>query len=576
LPKLDLELIMVYFRQNRFSIGTGLVCLIVVDFLQLLIPRVIKSAVDRLTLLSVTPDQLVPDALSIVALAVAIGVFRYAWRWCLLGTSRKIEEGLRNQLFAHIQCLSAEYFDRTRTGDIMAHATNDLQQIRMATGMGLVALNDALVLGTAAIGFMAYIHIRLTLLVMIPMPVIVFGTRFFSRKMHQRYRQVQDSFSDLTEAVRERFTGIRIVKAFNLQADSMTAVQERSSQYVARNLELVKTTGAFFPMMVFLSNVSLAIVLYFGGRQTILADITPGDFVAFISYLGLLTWPMMAMGWVTNLIQRGKASLERIGKIINTRPAVQEPAHPRPVNHFSTAICFSQVGFTYPGAKTAALSSVDFQLKKGQTLGIVGPPGSGKSTLLGLLCRFYDVGSGQINIDGTDIRTLCLRDLRALISVVPQEPFLFSGTIRENILFGAPAASRKELERAVSQAALDQTIAHLPRGYETVVGERGVILSGGQKQRVALARALIAPREVLVFDDPISQVDAATGARIIETLRAQYTRRTVLVVSHRLAAVRFADWMLCMDRGRIVAQGTHDTLMASDTYYRRTAHLQQS
>ncbi len=575
MPRPGFDLIAPYFRQNRLSIGTGLICLIVVDFLQLMIPRVIKSVVDRLTLFSVTPDQLLPYALVIVALAGAIAVFRYAWRWCLLGTSRKIEEGLRNQLFAHIQSLSAEYFDQTRTGDIMAHATNDLLQIRMATGMGLVALNDAVVLGTAAIGFMAYINIRLTLLVMIPMPVIVFGTRFFSRRMHQRYHQVQGAFSDLTEAVRERITGIRIVKAFNLKAQSVAVVQQRSGQYVTRNLELVKTTGAFFPMMVFLSNVSLAIVLYFGGRQTILATITPGDFVAFISYLALLTWPMMAMGWVTNLMQRGKASLERIGKVFDTPPAVKEPAHPDSLKRFSTSIAFSQVDFTYPGAKSAALHRVDFQLNKGHTLGIVGPPGSGKSTLLGLLCRIYDVCSGQIRIDGIDIRALRLSELRALISVVPQEPFLFSGTIRENILFGHPAASRLELDRAVSRAALEQTIGQLPRGYETVVGERGVILSGGQKQRVALARALIRRRELLVLDDPISQVDAATGARILETLRVECSRSTVMVVSHRLSTVSFADWILCMDSGRIVSQGTHETLMASDTYFRRAAHLQQ-
>ncbi|MBW2678872.1 MAG: ABC transporter ATP-binding protein, partial [Deltaproteobacteria bacterium] len=307
-----LTLIKPYFIENRTVILLGFACLILVDFLQLTVPRIIKWVIDDLTAFNTSIRGLVVYAAYILVIGLLIGIFRYLWRRFLLGTSRRVEEGLRNRLFSHIQALSASYFDKTRTGDLMAHATNDIQQIRMATGMGLVAINDAVVLGAAAIGFMAWINLRLTAFVLIPMPFIVLGTRFFSKRMHHRYRAVQASFSNLTEGVRERFTGIRIIKAYNSEETEALKLDKISKQYVRENLKLVKITGLFFPMMLLFSNLSLAIVLYLGGRQTIVQDITPGDFVAFISYLGLLTWPMMALGWVTNLIQRGKASLERI------------------------------------------------------------------------------------------------------------------------------------------------------------------------------------------------------------------------------------------------------------------------
>ncbi|MCK5487681.1 MAG: ABC transporter ATP-binding protein, partial [Desulfobacterales bacterium] len=295
-----------YFKENRWKIAIGLLSLIIVDVLQLFIPRIIKWTVDGLTALQIDLGQLLIYAIYMAVIAVSIGAFRYVWRRCLLGTSRRVEEGLRNRLFAHIQILSASYFDRTQTGDLMAHATNDIQQVRMATGMGMVALNDAIVLGAAAIGFMLYINVTLTLFVLIPMPLITICARFFSKKMHRRYQSVQATFSDLTEVIRERFAGIRIIKAHNRKARETARVEAVSKEYIKENLGLVKIVGSFFPMMLLFANLSLAIVLYLGGRQTIAMTITPGDFVAFIAYLGLLTWPMMALGWVTNLIQRGR------------------------------------------------------------------------------------------------------------------------------------------------------------------------------------------------------------------------------------------------------------------------------
>ena len=576
----SIYLIKPYLEERRLVIIIGLVCLITVDFLQLFIPRVIKWAIDDLTGYRIDIPSLLIYAFYIVGISVLIGIFRYIWRRCLLGTSRRVEEGLRNKLFAHIQTLSASYFVKTKTGDLMAHATNDIQHIRMATGMGMVALTDAVVLGTAAIGFMAYINVKLTLFVLIPMPMIVFGARFFSKKMHRSYGEVQGSFSDLTEIVRERFAGIRIIKAYNRQQEAASKLESVSKTYVEKNMALVRITGSFFPMMVFFSNISLAIVLFLGGRQTITFTITPGDFVAFISYLGLLTWPMMATGWVTNLIQRGKASLDRIDKIIQTHPEVDDMPEPGLLEHVKGSIAFESVSFSYTphihtSGNTPVLDSINLKIKQGHMLGIVGPPGSGKSTLLSLIPRIFEAVKGRITLDGTDIHKIQIRNLRSMISYMPQEPFLFAGTIRENITFDNTNTREPELIQATQGACLYDAVNAFPDGFKTVVGEKGVILSGGQKQRVALARALLKGSPIMILDDPISQVDIKTGKTIINTIRSMAGEKTIIIVSHRLSAVRFADQIITLDRGRIIESGTHSELMATDGYYAKTYRLQE-
>ena len=572
-------LIKPYLQENRLRIVLGIICLITVDFLQLCIPRVIKWAIDDLAALQTDMIKLLAYAFYIVGIAVLIGFFRYIWRHCLIGTSRRVEEGLRNRLFAHIQTLSAPYFDKTKTGDLMAHATNDIQHVRMATGMGTVALTDAIVLGTAAIGFMAYINIRLTVFVLIPMPFIIASARFFSKKMHRMYGEVQKAFSDLTEVTRERFAGIRVIKAYCREKDSAARLEAKSRDYIDKNLRLVRITGSFFPMMVLLSNLSLAIILFLGGRQTIDFTITPGDFVAFIAYLGLLTWPMMAIGWVTNLIQRGKASLERIDKIIKTEPEIDDMPDARPIKKTRGGLVFENVAFSYGLEATGpdlspVLTAIDINLDYGKILGIVGPPGSGKTTLLSLIPRIYDVSQGRILIDGIDIRKIQLADLRSLIAFMSQEPFLFAGTIRENITFGADV-KEVELIRSTERAVLYDTVQSFPDGFDTMVGEKGVILSGGQKQRVALARALLNEAGILILDDPISQVDMETGRDIIKTVRSMADNRTIIIASHRISAVRFADHIIALDKGRIVESGTHTQLMANNQYYAKISRLQE-
>jgi ATP-binding cassette subfamily B multidrug efflux pump len=542
------QLIKPYFAENRLLILIGFFCLILVDLLQLFVPRIIKKVVDDLTAFQIDIYGLITFAAYIGGIGIAMGVFRYLWRRCLLGTSRRVEEGLRNQLFTHIETLSAPYFDKTKTGDLMAHATNDLQQVRMATGMGLVALNDAVFMGAAAIGFMLYIHVNLTLFVLIPMPFIVLGTRYFGRKMHRRYQDVQESFADLTEGVRERLAGIRIVKAYGTEETEQRQIERLSGKYVQQNVKLVTVTGSFFPLMLLFSNTSLAIVLYLGGRQTILQQITAGDFVAFISYLGLLTWPMMAMGWVTNLIQRGRASLDRIQVVLQTPPDITDAKNAVPLRNALGRLRFDGVGLSFNKTEPPALSDIHIDLEPGKTLGIIGPPGSGKTSLL---------------------------NLRAQIAYVPQEPFMFAGTILDNITLGDRSYGREMIERAAEMAAIYTTIQSLPLGFETVVGEKGIILSGGQKQRIALARALLSHRPLLLLDDPISQVDTDTGTKIINTIRSLAGKKTILIVSHRLSALGFTDRIISLNKGRIIEYGTHAELMANDKYYAHTFRLQE-
>jgi len=569
------RLVRPYFAEKKGVILLGLFSLFAVDILQLFIPRIIKWAVDDLAICCVTTTKLIWYSLYIVGIALLIGIFRFVWRRCLIGTSRRVEEGIRNRLFSHIQTLSPSYFDKTKTGDLMAHATNDIQHIRMAVGMGMVALTDAVVLGMTAICFMLYINVTLTLFALLPMPVIVILARVLSRRMHRLYRRVQASFAELTEVVRERFAGIRVVKAYNREGVEAKRLSEISKDYLDKNLRLVRVTGVFFPGMVFFSNISLALVLYLGGQQTIDFTITPGDFVAFISYLGLLTWPMMAMGWVMNLIQRGGASLDRINAILQTGPEILRPKRPSPVKTLRGEFLFDRVGFRYRPGQPSVLSEVSFSLAPGQTLGVVGPTGSGKTTLCHLISRLLDATEGIIFIDGVDIRQIPHETLRTHMAVVPQDSFLFSGSIRDNLCFGKENAPDKEIIQAARASHLYETIMRFPHHFDTLIGEKGVTLSGGQKQRLALARALLISAPILILDDPLSQVDTETAAAILASIRDLSLERTTVIVSHRLNHVRQSDLIIVLERGRITGAGAHDDLMAMEGYYSRMYRWQE-
>jgi ATP-binding cassette, subfamily B, multidrug efflux pump len=568
-------LIKPYFIEKKWIVLSGLFALLVVDILQLIIPRIIKWVIDDLTLFRATAAGLFRYALYVVAVASLIGVFRFVWRHCLIGTSRRIEEGIRNRLLAHIQTLSCGYFDETKTGDLMAHVTNDVQHVRMAVGMGMVALTDAVVLGLAAIGFMLYINVSLTLFSLLPMPIIVVLARVATRRMHRLYKEVQAGFADLTEIVRERFSGIRVIKAYNREATETERVSALSKSYAGKNLRLVRITGCFFPGMVFFSNLSVALVLYWGGFQAISLTITPGDFVAFLAYLGLLTWPMMAMGWVVNLIQRGGASLDRIERILKTRPQIVDSPNPRVIPSLKGKVVFDDVVFRYHQDLPPVLKHVSLSINPGQTLGVVGPTGTGKTTLCHLVPRLLDVTAGRLLIDGIDIREIPLKVLRTHMAVVPQDAFLFSGTIRDNLCFAREDASEAELVVAVKAARLYDTIMEFPRRFETVVGEKGVILSGGQRQRLALARALLLSVPILILDDPLSQVDTETAAGILDNVRRLSEDQTTIMVSHRISHVKHADNIVVLQHGQVDGVGTHEQLMDKEGFYSNMFHWQE-
>jgi ATP-binding cassette subfamily B multidrug efflux pump len=564
-----------YFIRHRWRLIAGLATLLVVDGLQLIIPQVIKWTIDDLTRGGIVQADLIKYGLYIAGIALLIGFFRYFWRLMILGTARRIEEALRNRLFSHLQTLSLRFFQKTKTGDLMAHATNDIDAVRMAVGMGFVAITDTLVLGVSSIVFMILIDPRLTLFAIIPMPFVALVTTRFSKLVHHRFESVQASFSRLTEGVRESLAGIRVVKAFVQEEKEKGKLGHIGEEYVGKNLLLIKVWGMFFPLIMLLANLGTVIVLWLGGRETILGTITAGDFVAFMTYLGILTWPMMALGWVINLIQRGSASMSRINKILNTQPEIADLPALRPISKLEGKIEFRDLTFSYEQGLSPALKGITFEVNPGEFVAIVGRTGTGKTTLCNLIPRLFSPPSGHLFLDGREIHAISLKILRGSIGCVPQDTFLFSHTIRENIAFGNPQASEGEIAKVARIAQIDEDIRSLPMGIETVIGEKGVTLSGGQKQRIAIARAILSNPQIMILDDALSSVDTQTEEQIWNGLREILKGKTRIVVSHRLSSIKEADKIIVLDDGEIREMGDHPSLLSMGGIYAEIYRRQQ-
>ncbi len=561
-----IRLVLPFFRLYRLQLFLGFFSLLAVNGLQLVIPRIIKHAVDGLQNKEVSPAILLQYGIMIIGLAVCVALFRFGWRYMILGFSRHLERDLRNWLFSHILTLDRMFFQRSTTGQIMALTTNDMAAVQLAGGMGLVAFADAVVLSLAAFSFMAYIHPGLTLIAIIPMPFLAFLTRFLSGRLHRYFKKVQEQFSGLTEFARASINSIRMIKAYTLEKKQVKQFDGMGREYVQDNLRLAKVQGTLFPVSGLIANTSMLLVLLFGGRLTIQGSITIGDFVAFTSYLFMLTWPMMALGWVTNLFQRGVTSLQRIQNVLNEQPSIAIPSQPAPIPEKLNCISIKNLTFNYPGQNDPTLQNVTLEIKQG-ILGIVGKTGSGKTTLSHLLARLYPLENGTIFWNGIDINQLDLAEVRRRIALVPQDITVFSDTVRANITMGNAGATQEEIETVARAAAIHSEIAGLRKGYDTRIGEKGVKLSGGQRQRIALARALLSDRPLLIIDDGLSAVDIETEHEIIASMRSFISDRICIVVSHRLAPLAQADRLIVMDRGKIVAQGDHKHLLQTDRFY---------
>ena len=551
----------------------------------LAIPMIIKYAIDDLQM-GVTAEKLSLYIRWLVFVALGRAFFLFWKRIILVGISREAEYDLRNDLYRHLNRLSLSYFQRNRTGDLMSRATNDMNAVRMLLGPGIMYSVNTFVTLAAALAIMISISPKLTFYCFLLMPVVVGVVIFFGRRIHERFETIQAMLSNLSAKVQESLAGIRVVRAYAQEEAEIARFREANEEYVVRNMKLIRLWGVFYPSLEVLLGLTYVMVLWMGGREVVSGNITIGSFVAFNAYMGQLTWPMIAMGWVVNLFQRGTASLGRLNQIFSEQPeiadrpglspatsphAIAQTAKPHgaedgrgePVH--GVDIEFRNLSFSYNGQPV--LHRVDLSIPAGKTLAIVGPTGSGKSTLVHLIPRLYEAPPGTLYLDGKDIREYRLEELRRMIGFVQQETFLFSETVRENIAFGVDQAADEQIQRAAEIGGLLSDLEDFPMKFQTVVGERGITLSGGQKQRTAIARAVLRNPKILVLDDALSSVDTHTEEMILNRLAAIMRGRTTILISHRISTVRGADQIVVLRKGSVVERGTHQQLLQSGSYY---------
>jgi len=577
-----------YLTRYRSGLLWGGLCVLLNNGIWILFPQVIRRAVDALSQ-GVTRQKLLTYALLVIAVAVAKGIFQFLTRWIVIGISRDIEFDLRNDLFTHLERLSYSYYQRNRTGDIMAKATNDLNAVRMLLGPAIMYSANTIVFTALALFFMLKMSPSLTLYAFLPLPVASIVIQYFGRQIHERFEKIQAMFSDISARAQENFSGARVIRAYVQEDAEISSFENANKEYIRRSLGLVRLMGMLWPTLELMLGAAIVIVLWQGGRQVLLGRMTVGDFVAFNTYMVQLTWPVIALGWVINIFQRGTASMGRINQIFTEKPEIADEAELTASHELRGAsqpdarvsklaarslvlpselegeIEFCNLNFGYNGIPV--LKEVNLRIPAGSSLAIVGPTGSGKTTLVSLIPRVYDAEPGAVLIDGHPIREFPLELLRRNIGFVPQETFLFSDTIRENIAFGKDEVSLDEVQAAAEAANIARDIESFPESYATTVGERGITLSGGQKQRTAIARALLRSPRILILDDALSSVDTQTEDKILNHLREIMQGRTTIFISHRVSTVRNADRIAVLHQGRIVELGAHDELIALNGYY---------
>lgn len=561
------DAVLPYLKKSYGRIAGGIVMLILVDIVQLITPRVMQYAIDSIQERRITSTGLIWVALIIIGLALAVMILRYFWRVLIIGNAFRIEKHLRQDFYNHLLKLSQNFFNRSKIGDLMAYATNDLNAVRMLFGMGLIAGMDIVLMTIASFSFMGSIDWRLTGLAVLPMPILTITITIFGKKMHKSFFRVQKSFATLSGAIQESISGIRIVKAFGQEKSELEKVDEVSWQFVQENIRMAKIAGFFHPFQSLVISLSMVITLFFGGRAAIRGDITIGQFIAFFQYLGMLVWPMIAIGWIVDMYQRGTASLKRLNEIFQTAPEIDDSEADLAIKSLQGNIEIRDLSFRYGENLPLIFDGISTSVSDGKTLAVVGPTGCGKTTLIELLVRIYEPPKGSILIDGHPLHRIPLNVLRRDMVLVPQDIFLFSDSISNNIRLGSPETSTEQVLEAAKLAQIHDEVMEFENKFDTVIGERGVTLSGGQKQRVAIARALLTNPEILILDDALSAVDTKTERFILEKLIETRKGKTTIIIAHRISSIQHADRIIVLGDGKITESGTHDELVALGGLY---------